>query len=116
MKIEEIAKICHDANKSLCETNGDNSQNVWEEAEEWQRESAIKGVEFAMANPDAPAHAQHDAWRDDKIANGWKYGDVKDADKKDHPCILPFYDLPPYQQAKDFLFKSIVNSLSQFVV
>lgn len=48
-----IAKICHQANKAWCEVTGDNSQKDWDEAEEWQRESAIKGVAFKIANPDA---------------------------------------------------------------
>jgi hypothetical protein len=47
----EIAKVCHEANKAWCEANNDYSQKSWDEAEHWQRDSAIKGVEFALANP-----------------------------------------------------------------
>lgn len=109
--IERIAKICHDANKSFCEINGDTSQKSWEEAEEWQRDSAKKGVRFAIGNPDAPASSQHDAWLADKVSQGWVYGEVKDADKKTHPCIVPFESLPDFQQKKDHLFKAIVKAL-----
>lgn len=44
--IVNIAKTCHQANKAWCEANGDNSQKDWDEAEDWQRDSAIKGAEF----------------------------------------------------------------------
>lgn len=115
MKIEDVARICHEANESLCVTQGDFSQKSWDEAEEWQRQSAIQGVKFALENPDAPASAQHDAWMQDKINDGWVYGDVKDADKKTHPCIVSYDELPDGQKAKDYLFKGIVNSLSKFV-
>jgi hypothetical protein len=31
-------------------------------AQQWQRDSAIKGVEFKLDNPDAGHDAQHNAW------------------------------------------------------
>jgi hypothetical protein len=108
---ETIAKVCHDANKSFCEAIGDNSQKLWEEAEQWQKDSAIKGVEFRRQNPDAPHSAQHDAWIDDKLKDGWVYGDVKDAENKTHPCIVPYDKLPLMQQKKDALFQAIVDAL-----
>ncbi len=114
MTVEQIAQICHEANKALCELHGDNSQFPWFLAEEWQRKSAIDGVKFALANPDALPSAQHDAWSADKLAAGWVYGQVKDAEKKTHPCLVPFSDLPIEQQAKDWLFKGIVRSLAPF--
>lgn len=110
-KIEAIAKVCHEANKAFCEANGDMTQKSWEKAEKWQRDSAIKGVEFRINNPKAKDSAQHDAWMKDKIKDGWKYGKVKDPVKKTHPCIVPFEKLPKFQQQKDTLFCAIVDSL-----
>lgn len=107
-----IAKICHEANRAWCEENGDPSQRPWEKAADWQQDSAIKGVDFALANPDAPDSAQHDAWMADKISGGWVYGDVKDAETKTHPCLVPFDQLPPEQQIKDRLFRNIVRTFS----
>lgn len=106
-----IAIVCHQANKAWCEINGDTSQKDWFDAEPWQKESAIKGVEFRLANPDAGNDAQHNAWLEDKIKNGWKYGPIKDADKKEHPCIVPFNELPEFQKKKDALFCTIVDAL-----
>ncbi|TVM31214.1 RyR domain-containing protein [Oceanidesulfovibrio marinus] len=109
---ENIARVCHEANRAWCAINGDTSQQPWEEAEGWQRDSAIKGVEFTLANPDAPDSAQHDAWMADKLAQGWTYGPVKDAGAKTHPCLVPFEELPPMQQAKNKLFKAVVLALA----
>jgi hypothetical protein len=106
-----IAKVCHEANRSWCESNGDYSQKEWDKAEQWQRESAIKGVEFRLNNPDAPESGQHDAWSKDKLEAGWVYGPLKDADKKTHPCLVPFHELPAFQQKKDKLFCAIVDAL-----
>jgi hypothetical protein len=115
MNVTQIALICHQANKALCEQYGDASQKDWENAEQWQRDSAVAGVRFALDNPDAPASAQHDSWMADKIKDGWRHGAVKDADAKTHPCIVPYEQLPPEQQAKDHLFRSIVHGLRPFV-
>lgn len=112
MTIELIAKVCHNANKAYCEGIGDNSQKSWEDAEQWQRDSAIKGVEYRINNSSAPASAQHDAWMADKVNDGWVYGEVKDADKKTHPCIVPYDQLPIEQRKKDALFQAVVDSLA----
>lgn len=110
-KIEYIAIACHEANRVWCQANGDNTQKHWLEAEQWQRDSAIKGVEFRFENPNAGKDAQHNAWMEDKINDGWVYGEVKDAEKKTHPCLLPFGLLPEFQQKKDALFCAIVDAL-----
>lgn len=109
--IEAIAKVCHQANKALCEINNDNTQLDWEKAEQWQKDSAIIGVKYALDNPYAAASAQHEAWSQDKLANGWVYGEIKDAEAKTHPCLVKFNELPLFQQQKDILFKAVVKSL-----
>jgi hypothetical protein len=106
-----IAKACHEANKAYCESLGDNSQKHWDEAAEWQRESAVKGVLFRLNNPNAPASAQHDSWMQEKVDAGWVYGETKDAEAKTHPCIVPYDQLPEEQRKKDSLFQAIVDAL-----
>jgi hypothetical protein len=106
-----IAVVCHEANRALCEAQGDTSQVPWDQAPDWQKESAIKGVEFSLANPDAPASASHDSWLAEKERTGWKFGPVKDAEKKEHPCFVPYEQLPIGQQAKDHLFQGVVRAL-----
>jgi len=111
LEVLQIAMVCHQANKAWCEANDDNSQKDWHGAEDWQRQSAIMGVEFRLNNPNAGKDAQHNAWMQDKINDGWVYGEIKDAVAKTHPCIVPFEELPEFQQKKDALFCAIVDSL-----
>ena len=110
-KVIDIAIVCHAANRMWCEANDDTSQKHWNDAEQWQRDSAMKGVQFRLDNPDAGEDTQHNAWMADKVADGWIYGEVKDAELKTHPCIVPFNELPEFQQKKDALFCAIVDSL-----
>jgi len=107
-----IARVCHEANAAYCRAMGDHSQQPWEQAPDWQRESAIKGVQFILDNPNAPPSASHESWLAVKQADGWTYGEVKDPEKKTHPCFLPYDQLPTEQKAKDHIFGAIVRAMS----
>ncbi len=111
MTDEEIARVCHQANRGLCAAFGDHSQPDWEDAPEWARTSAVKGVAFTRANPEAPPSASHESWLAEKEATGWKYGPVKDPEKKEHPCFVPYDELPPEQKAKDYVFQAVARAL-----
>lgn len=108
-RIIGIARVCHEYNRAFCSYLGDNSQTSWEAAPDWQRSSAINGVQFHIANPDAGDSASHDAWMAEKVANGWVYGPQKDEVAKTHHCIVAFEDLPPEQQLKDTMFRNTVH-------
>lgn len=112
MSFEEIASICHEANRAYCVTLGDLSQPTWDAAPAWQRNSAIAGVRFHVDNPDAGDSASHESWLREKVNAEWVYGPVKDPDKRTHPCIVPFDQLPIEQQRKDALFRAIVHALA----
>ena len=105
------AIACHEVNRTFCENTFDHSQKCWDDAPEWQKESAIKGVEFVRDNPDAPPSANHDSWLEEKRNTGWVYGPVKDAEKKEHPCMVPYDQLPPIQRAKDTLFRAVAQAI-----
>ena len=113
--VELIAKICHNVNKVYCSSSGDDSQPEWENAPKWQRESAIKGVEFHLENEATP-EMSHESWLAEKKRDGWIYGPVKDSEKKEHPCFVDYSELPKEQQIKDYLFKAIVDSTKGYYV
>ena len=112
MELEEIAKVCHEVNKAYCEAMGDMSQPTWENAPQWQKDSALMGVRLHSYNPEAGAEASHVSWMKQKVDEGWVWGETKDPEKKTHPCIIPFDQLPKEQQAKDFIFQAVVHSLN----
>lgn len=108
---EEIARVCHEVNRAYCEALGDQSQPAWADAPEWQKSSAMLGVNLHLDN-DAGPQASHESWWAQKVADGWVYGDTKDAEAKTHPCMVPFDQLPREQQAKDFIFRAVVHALA----
>lgn len=110
MELEQIARVAHEVNKAYCESLGDTSQLSWQDAPEWQRVSARRGVDLHTMGDFGP-EASHISWMSQKLDDGWKYGLVKDADKKEHPCLVPFKQLPKEQQAKDYIFRAVVHAL-----
>lgn len=112
--VEQIAKVAHEINRAYSKALGDESHFMWDAAPEWQRTSAIKGVEFHIQNPDAGPEASHVSWLAQKQRDGWKYGLVKDEEKKEHPCFVPYETLPNEQKAKDYIFCAIVKQLNRF--
>jgi hypothetical protein len=111
MTVELIAQVAHEVNRAYCLAIGDTSQVAWADAPDWQKDSAINGVKFKLSNLAATPEDQHQSWLDQKAKDGWVYGEVKDAEKKTHPCIIPYAELPESQKAKDYLFVAVVTSL-----
>ena len=111
LKVDHIARVCHEANRAYCMTIGDHSQPTWDMAPAWQKSSAVSGVEAALANPDKTPEDSHNGWLADKKKAGWKYGPTKAPEKLEHPCMVPYEQLPPEQTAKDHLFLAVVNAL-----
>ena len=111
MRNEEIARVAHEMNRRWCQLTGDYSQPPWEDAPEWQRTSATNGVQFHRDNPNASPSASHDNWLNEKLDAGWVYGPTKDPEKKEHPCCVPYEELPAQQRAKDSIFSAVVRGL-----
>jgi len=110
---EAIAQICHEANRTFCHLIGDDSQLPWTDAPLWQRQSALFGVEKVISGQATEPKSLHESWYEVKKAQGWVYGEVKDPDKKTHPCMVPYSELPEEQRMKDDLFFAIVKAFSK---
>ncbi len=120
LTIDQVAGICHEANRGYCACHGDYSQLSWSDSPNWLRQSVIDGVLFNLnhflnyGHPAEPGDS-HKRWMARKVAEGWKYGPVKDEESRSHPCLMPFENLPVEQQVKDRLFTAIVTALAPFM-
>lgn len=108
----QMAQICHEVNKAYCEALGDTSQPSWENAPQWQKDSAMTGVLLHTDNPAAGPDDSHNSWLKQKTDEGWKYGPIKNPELKEHPCFVPYDELSKEQQAKDYIFRGIVHALN----
>lgn len=111
MKVEDIARVAHEANRAIQIVTGDPAVSPpWDDAPEWQRASALYGVEKALAG--ATAEQLHESWCTFKRAGVWVHGPVKDEAFRRHPCLVPYTDLPEEQRKKDAVFAAIVAALA----
>ena len=43
----------------------------------------------------------HEVWAESRLSQGWTYGDKRDDEKKTHPCLVPYEDLPEVEKEYD---------------
>jgi hypothetical protein len=113
MTDEQIAEVCHEANRGLqsaVPAKGIPVAATWAEFPQDQKIGIISGVRGARMG--ATPEESHRCWCDFKVAAGWVYGEVKDDKAKTHPCLVGYGDLPPENKIKDDLFLAIVRALS----
>jgi len=109
--IETIARVCHAANRILRAELGEDAGPEWGMAPVHTRDSVVNGVEYLRDHPHAGPNASHENWLSLKESLGWKWGPVKDDVKREHPCFMPYHDLPPEQRLKDAVFHGIVRAM-----
>ncbi len=49
---------------------------------------------------EALAKNTHEVWAAARLREGWTYGPVRDEEKKEHPCLIPYEELP--ESEKDY--------------
>lgn len=47
------------------------------------------------------AENAHDVWARERLAQGWTYGPRRRDDRKEHPCLVPYDQLPEEEKVYD---------------
>lgn len=113
--VEMTARVCHEANRGFCLTQGDATQPAWDDAEDWQRDSSRIGARGVLSGEIVGPEESHESWLREKVATGWVYGAEKNPKAKEHPCMVPYAELPPFQRMKDHIFHGIVRAIARGV-
>jgi len=43
----------------------------------------------------------HDVWATGRLAEGWKYGKERSDERREHPCLVPYGELPENEKEYD---------------
>ena len=43
----------------------------------------------------------HEVWARERVNQGWNWGPVRDDEKKEHPCLIPYEQLPESEKEYD---------------
>lgn len=111
--LDRISVLAHEANRIWALLHGDTSAVSYVDAPQWQKESLHAGVASIANGTITTPEEAHEAWADHKLKAGWVHGFVKNPDTKEHPCLVPYDQLPPEQRAKDAIFFGLVTTLVQ---
>lgn len=104
---EQIAQVVHEMNRGLQYVQGDLSPSQpWQVEDPSIQRTVIIGVQEARRGVTPREH--HERWCAEKRAQGWRYGETKNAAERTHPCLVPYDDLPPEQRLKNELFLAVV--------
>ena len=71
-------------------------------------------TDFTVSNEllEKLAEQVHITWMNQRIKEGWSYGPVRDDEKKQTPCIIPFQNLPEIEKEYDRITAStVINTL-----
>ena len=47
------------------------------------------------------ARNAHENWAKQRMTEGWRYGPKRDDQKKEHPCLVPYEQLPESEKEYD---------------
>jgi hypothetical protein len=107
---EDVAVVVHDAQVGLSKAQHSAPPTGWHLLTEVQRRAAVDSVRLARCG--ATPKGIHDAWREALLADGWRWGAVKDPVARIHPCLVPWERLSKAEQDKDILFIMVVTALT----
>ena len=108
----QVAQVCHEANRALQDVQQDPIPSVpWIVEDPEIQASTIEGVR-AVRQGIMPRES-HEGWMAARYAQGWVWGPEKDPERKMHPNLVPYVDLPPGQKVKDWLFVAIITALTE---
>ena len=54
------------------------------------------------ANIELLAEAEHDGWMNSRLRNGWRYGKLRDTERRIHHLLIPFRKLDDGERQKDY--------------
>ena len=103
--------VTHEVQESIKAACGEPLLGSWWQLDIGSIESTVKGISEVALDKDITPEKIHAVWMEDKLADGWTYGEVKDMEKKTHPCLVPFSELPEVQKLKDYVFIATVRSV-----
>jgi hypothetical protein len=110
---EQIASVCHEANRALQllqHADGIPVAEPWHQLDDQDRKRITAGVRAAIRG--ATPVQLHEEWREALTAEGWQFGLTKSTVFRTHPNLVPYAKLPAEQRIKDHLFAAIVNALA----
>jgi hypothetical protein len=111
-KIKICARVAYEASRSCAlAVDSEDFTRPWEEAGDWLQDNWQSGVARVLAG-DCPEQ-RHRAFVEEMTQKGWKYGPETDAEKKEHPDLMPYADLPAERRLKNQVYVDVILAVGR---
>lgn len=118
LEIKDIAQVAHELNRSYSFiVYGPDYDNIkpFPELDEQELERIMGAVEREIKTPTKDNRQSHDRWVVARISDGWEYGEKLDREKKIHPNLRPYDELPASEKLKDHIFKGVCAHFKEYL-
>ena len=105
MTCEEIVYVASAANDALRDVTGQKRRPIFLHPDTINR--TVRGVTNTLADPTVTPEQSHEKWMADYL---------KEHKAEEHPCCVPYAQLPAEDKIKDELFLAIVRALAAYRV
>ncbi len=113
--VEELARVGYEVIRTFKFMSEGRKTLAWEMLNEAQKQASIRMVEYIKKAHDQKLSvfgvSLHSNWAWELKQEGWEHGEEYDAEKKTHPELLRYFDLPEAMKAKYSLFLTTVNGM-----
>lgn len=110
---EKIARVAHEACRTWAKLNDQPVPPSWDALDASCQAAIIMGVRFSW---DGVAVSElHNRWVKYMYAQGWKFGPIRDMEKRVSPNLISFEQLPFREQIKDHIFKGVVDTFREIM-
>jgi len=102
-RLEPIARLAHDVYRAYM-TGAAKVSLPFDSLDPHTKESLLDGVKGVLEGAVTTPQQSHENWMRFKADAGWIHGEEIDHERKQHPCICSFEQLPITERMKDYLF------------
>jgi len=88
----------------------------WEKRKKSFKDQFLKAIEMeCVENRSGGPHVAHMNWMDAYRKMGWKYGKEYNEEKKTHPDMVSYEELPQKERDKDSVFLALCEIARQWI-
>lgn len=117
MTARDLGRLMHALRREIALIYGGNVPPAWEDeaCTDAMKASSERGALAMLVNPDMTARDEHQRWYNERWEQGWRYGPVRDNERKLHPSMRDFDELPLGERLKDLARIAMAEELRQLI-
>ena len=113
--ITAFAQVAHQQNQAYKAAIGQPLEGSWSQMDSTGQQFVLDKVRYYLMNSHAVVSSLHDDWAYSQFNNGWAFGESLDEEKRTHPLLVLFSELPLTRQIEDLMFMQTVYALSRLM-